>query len=295
MKVRMTRVHGRLRRFWHLFQGACVSGYRDNVFGLAKGAAYSGLLAFFPVLTTVTAILVQANANAVSRKLSGLVYQAVPPGTERIVSWNFLEHGGRSLFFLSGTLLLSVWAASGLMMSLMEGFRAAYRIPNNRPFLKQRGVAAQLVFSSAIPLILASALLVFGARLERHLFERLGMIGDTYTLAPWLAFIAAVGRFSVAFFAIVASTCMLYYSGPNQKQTVRGVLPGAVVATSLWMIATSVFGWYVRNIVDYRFLYGSVGGVIALIVWMYLLSVIALIGCEYNAHRERVAGPLRLP
>src|SRR5687767_11041244 len=83
------------RRWWWLFRRACVAAYRDNAFGIAKGAAYSALLAFFPVLTTVTAILVQANAHKISRSLAELVFQVVPPGTEEIVMWNFTQRGGR--------------------------------------------------------------------------------------------------------------------------------------------------------------------------------------------------------
>jgi membrane protein len=66
------------------------------------------------------------------------------------------------------------------------------------------------------------------------------------------------------------------------------VWPGAWLATILWLIATSGFAWYVRNIANYNVLYGSIGAVIALLVWMYLLAVIALVGCEYNAVRGRL-------
>jgi membrane protein len=60
------------------------------------------------------------------------------------------------------------------------------------------------------------------------------------------------------------------------------------VAIALWWITTAAFGWYVRNIANYNVLYGSIGAVVALLVWMYLLSIIALLGCEYNAERERL-------
>ncbi len=74
-----------LKEFWRLLRLSCIAAYQDNCFGIAKGAAYSALLSFFPVLTTLTAVLVQANAGAVSRTLSRVVYDVVPPGTEEIV------------------------------------------------------------------------------------------------------------------------------------------------------------------------------------------------------------------
>jgi membrane protein len=277
-----------LMRFWWIFRRSCVSAYRDNVFGIAKGAAYSALLSFFPVLTTVTAILVQANAYTVSRSLAALVFQVVPPGTEEIVRWNFTERGARPISLLIGAGLLSIWAASGVMLSLMEGFRAAYRIPQGRSFLRQRGIAALLVFSVAVPVIVASGLLVFGTRIEGLVLRKIGVLEKGETLAGWIPLVAEISRTFVALAAIITGICMLYHMGPNPRRPLRSVWHGAILATLLWWITTTAFAWYVRNIANYNVLYGSVGAVIALLVWMYLLSVIALIGCEYNAQRDRL-------
>jgi membrane protein len=289
MDLGFTRL-GFLRRFWWIFRRCCVSAYRDNVFGIAKGAAYSALLSFFPVLTTLAAILVQANAETVSRSLATLVFQVVPPGTEEIVMWNFTERGARPVSLLIAASLLSIWAASGVMLSLMEGFRGAYRVPKARSFLRQRGVAAVLVFAAALPVIGASALLVFGGRVEAFVLTRIGVLEEGERLAGWVSLITQALRVSVALGAIISGTCMLYHLGPNPPRPVRTVWQGAVLATVLWWITTTGFAWYVRNIANYNVLYGSVGAVIALLVWMYLLSVIALIGCEYNAQRDRLAG-----
>lgn len=274
-------------RFWWIFRRACVSAYRDNVFGIAKGAAYSALLSFFPVLTTLTALLVQANASRVSASLAALVFQVVPPGTEEIVRWNFTERGSRPVSLLVAAGLLSIWAASGVMLSLMEGFRAAYRIPKSRSFLRQRGVAAVLVFCAAIPVIVASAMVVFGARIERYVLTKTGLLTEGERLAGWISLGVLSLRVTVAIAAIVSGTCALYRLGPNPPRPLRTVWRGALLAAVLWWITTTGFAWYVRNIANYNVLYGSVGAVIALLVWMYLLSVSALIGCEYNAQHDR--------
>ncbi len=81
---------------------------------------------------------------------------------------------------------------------------------------------------------------------------------------------------------------IVYYFAPYRKQRFRMVLPGAVLATILWVGATLGFGWYVRNVSNYNVLYGSIGTGIALLVWMYLLSAIAMLGCEFNAEYERM-------
>jgi membrane protein len=276
-----------MAKYGLLLRQTLVSCYKDNILGIAKGAAYSALLSFFPVLTSLTAILVQANALAVSRNLSTLVFSVVPPGTEEIVRYNFTERGQRPIALLFVAILLSIWAASGLMMSLMEGFRAAYKIPEGRPFWPQRGMAALLVVISALPLIAASSLIVFGARLELWILTQIGVIEQGTQLLGWISFFSLLARILVAVSAIVLGTSMLYYLGPNRPRRLRSVYPGAILATGLWWITTTLFGFYVRNIANYNVLYGSVGAVIALLVWMYLLSIIALFGCEFNAQLDR--------
>ena len=101
--------------------------------------------------------------------------------------------------------------------------------------------------------------------------------------------VSRLARYGVAFAASVAVTMLLYYFGPARPQRWMAVWRGAVLATALWLIATAVFGWYVRHLANYNVLYGSVATSIALLVWMYLMSLIALLGCEFNAAYERAA------
>ena len=279
---------GAVQLFWGVLRQACVAAYEDNCFGIAKGAAYSSLLAFFPVLASIAAVLARVNADSVARVLSRLLFQVVPPGSEYLVRNQFMDQGQqRSIWLIVGAVLLAAWAASGAMMTLMEGFQAAYRLPSGRPFVKQRGVAILLVFIAALPAIGSSAMIVFGTRAERWMLGSLGVSPDT-ELRTGIALLFGSLRYVIALSATVLVTALLYCIGPNRPVKFRSVWPGALLATLLWLLATSGFAWYVRNIANYSVLYGSIWTVIALVVWMYLLSVIALIGCEYNAVRERV-------
>ena len=273
---------------FRLVRRAFIAAYEDGCFGIAKAAAYSALLSFFPVLTSVTAILVQANAESVSRVLSQFLFEVVPPGTEELVEYQFKIRGAQPGSLLVVATLLSVWAASGLMASLMEGFQAAYRIPSGRHFLKGRGVAILLVFVAALPAIGASALVLFGDRTERAVMGSLGLLDSRGQLIGLLAWIGRLVRYGVAFGAVAFVTAATYYIGPSRPQKWRLVWPGAIMATFFWLLTTLAFAWYVRNLANYNLLYGSIGGVIALLVWMYLLAVIALVGCEYNAEQERM-------
>ncbi|HEV2689418.1 MAG TPA: YihY/virulence factor BrkB family protein [Bryobacteraceae bacterium] len=279
---------GPLIRFWGLFRQACVAAYEDNCFGTAKGAAYSALLAFFPVLASITAILAQVNAESVAGVLYRFLFQIVPPGSEDLVLAQFAVKTQRPVWLISAAAVLSAWAASGAMMSLMEGFQAAYRLPSGRPFVKQRGVALLLVFIAAVPAVGSSALILFGVRTERSVLGWLGLL-PSEDLKSWVILVSSLIRYLIALAATVLVTALLYCVGPNRPLRLRTVWPGAILATFLWLAATSGFAWYVRNIANYSVLYGSIGAVIALLVWMYLLSLITLVGCEYNAVRERVA------
>jgi membrane protein len=278
---------GPVQRFWGLFHQASIAAYEDNCFGIAKGAAYSSLLAFFPVLASVAAILASVNAGAVARVFSRLLYQIIPPGTEELVRYQFTAGNQRSGWLILSATLLSTWAASGAMMTLMEGFQAAYRLPSGRSFLKQRAVAILLVFIGAVPAVGSSVLIVFGARIEQWMLATMGLAPEEdLRVSVVLAF--GLLRYVVALGATVLVTGLMYYTGPNQPMKFRSVWPGAILATVLWLLATSLFALYVRHIANYSVLYGSIGAVIALLVWMYLLAVISLLGCEYNAVRERL-------
>src|SRR5438034_5007684 len=225
---------GPLLRFWGLFRQACIAAYEDNCFGIAKGAAYSGLLAFFPVLASIAAILARANAESVASVFSKFLFEVVPPGSEDLVRFQFATKVQQPDWLIVAATLLSLWAASGAMMSLMDGFQAAYRLPSGRPFLKQRGVAILLVFIVAIPAVGASILIVFGRRLESWVFDFLGLKGPGGHLTGWPAVFSVSLRYVIAFACVVLATGLLYYFGPNQKVRFRSVWPGAILATALW-------------------------------------------------------------
>lgn len=275
-----------ISRLWWFFRRAWIAAYEDNCFGIAKGAAYSALLSFFPVLTTTTAILVQANAEAVSRVLARFLFQVAPPGTQALLRHFLSAQGNRPVSLLVVAAVLSIWAASGAMMSLMEGFQAAYNLPGGRSFLRQRAVAAVLVICAVAPLVFGSAIILFGSRTEETIVNWLRPGGDEEQLAAGIVILGRTVRYVAAFGSIMLAAALLYCIGPNRPVRFATVLPGALLSTALWLIATQLFGWYVRNLANYNVLYGSIAAVIALTVWMYVLAVIALVGCEFNVAIE---------
>lgn len=272
---------------WRLLKSAAQGTYKHNCLSIAKGAAYSALLSFFPVLTTVATLLVQFRAESVARTIARFLYEVVPPGTEDVVRDLFVVRGERPVSLLVVAVVLAAWAASGAMISLMEGFNSTYRVKEDRPFLRERAIAVSLVLIAVIPLWSASGLIVFGNRAERAVVSWLRLLPEGAELSGWVQIAGQALRYGLAFGTVVLITALVYYFAPNRKQTFRMVFPGAALATLLWLLATAAFAWYVRHIANYNVLYGSVGAGLALLVWMYMLAVINLFGCEFNAARER--------
>jgi membrane protein len=277
------------RNFVWLLRRSILNTLDDGCFGYAKAAAYSALLSFFPVLTSAATILVQTRAEFVSSTLEDFLSQIVPPGTEDLVVQQFRVMGERPFGLLVAAGMVSLWAASGVIKSLIEGFQAAYRVPRNRGFLRQSGVAMSLVLLSAVPLICASLLLVFGGQVERAVLDWMKVDPFLNPLAWVWQFFSRAARYVLAFVTTIAVTSSLFYFGPYRRQRWRYVWRGATLATILWFFATLGFAWYVRNIARYNVMYGSIGAGIALLVWMYLIALISLIGCEFNAEFERTS------
>ncbi|HUJ21328.1 MAG TPA: YihY/virulence factor BrkB family protein [Bryobacteraceae bacterium] len=274
----------------YVLQRTVVASIDDGCFTIAKGAAYSALLSFFPVLTSVATVLVMTRAGFVSKTITDVLQKVLPPGSEGLVLAQFRARGQKSISLLIVALLLSLWAASSVIKSLMQGFHAAYRIPRSRSFFRETGVAIGLVFLSAIPLIGASALVLFGEQAERAVVGISRLDPVLNPLAHVYQLVSLAGRYLLALGATVALTCILYYYGPYRRQRWSAVWRGAVLATILWFLATKGFATYVRHIGRYNVLYGSVGASIALLIWMYLISAIAILGCEFNAEFERLSG-----
>jgi membrane protein len=153
-----------------------------------------------------------------------------------------------------------------------------------------------LVIVAALPAVASSSLIIFGDRMEAGFIHWLG-VSDISTPVEigW-----RIGRYALAFATTTFVTALLYYFGPNHRpepqymqramasRFVR-VWPGALVATTLWLLATAGFALYVRHFANYNIFYGAIRTVVVLLVWLYLIACISLLGCEFNAERERVA------
>ncbi|MGA3079941.1 MAG: YihY/virulence factor BrkB family protein [Terracidiphilus sp.] len=268
------------------FRKALWLALEHDVLNTAKAAAYSGMLALFPALVVLTALLAQAPEGTSLVGEVRAAYEQFLPADSMSLLQSAMEtrriHSAQLLFSAAG---LSIFAGLGLMLSLMDGFRRAYRQPRDKwGFWQRRMRALLLVPIVLVPLSLATLVLVFGRQIEAWMIDN-----AVHELRHVVLFLWRMARWAVALVTSVSVLGALYHFGTHRKEHWAWVGPGALAATLLWFPATLAFGWYVTRIADYSMFYGSFGAGIATLVWLYIASFSALLGAELNGvlYRER--------
>lgn len=268
-------------RFFQHFRMALWRAFQHDAFAIAKGAAFSAIITLFPAILMLASILsISRTTELLFREVSHAVGRILPEGTHSAVMQYFIGNQRISLKFLLTLIVITLWTGSGVMISWMEGFRNAYQMPKIWGLVKERMIAFLLVVLAGIPLVFASFLLVFGNQIEGWIMYRVGHELGPYILGLWTAL-----RWIIATLTSIAVIGLIYHHGVPRTQPWHRVLPGSVLATVLWFVSTVVFGAYLRIFGNYDVIYGSVATAIALLIWLYLVSMVILIGAEFNAVR----------
>ncbi len=266
-------------RFFTLLRLSVWRAFNHDAFGVAKGVAYSLIVSLFPAFLVVASVLASFHKTVTAtREIAYAVGRILPPGSAQTAQSYFQTASERPLRILIMTGFLTLWAASGVMISWMEGFRNAYQMPKTWGIVKERLIAFSLVLMAGIPLAFATALIAFGAQIEVWAMHRAAHEIGFYILVLWKAV-----RWVIASLTSVAVISLIYHNAVPRTMRWHTVLPGAALSTALWFPATVLFGWYVSRFAAYSLLYGSLATAIVLLVWMYIISVIILIGAEFNA------------
>jgi membrane protein len=267
-----------LGRFWRLFRLSIWRSFEHDAFATAKGAAYSSILTFFPFLLVLGSVMATVRRGEVYlREISYALGRILPAGTATALAY-LRGNSNRPVGLLIMTSLLTLWTASGVIISWMDGFRRAYQLPKTWGLVKERLIAVSLVLMAGIPLTFATILVAFGSRIETRILFNIG-----HEFGPLVLLLWGLIRWIIAILTSIAVIQLIYHNAVPRTQPWHSVLPGAVLATAMWLLSTAVFGSYLRHYADYSIIYGSLGVGIALLVWMYLISLVVLIGAEFNA------------
>lgn len=244
---------------------------KDKVNDAAGALTYFGLLAMFPFLLFLVALagmIIQPDqAKQLIEQLAAVApRQAVDLIEERIQS----IVSGNNAGLLSVGALGAIWASSAGVVAVSRALNTAYDVEESRPFWKVRGIAILFTLGGGALAIIATLLILALPAVTNMLGEPLG------TLLNWL-------RIPVAAMVVMFVWAVAYYLLPNVKQKFKFISPGAVVGVVIWMIASLGFSIYVSNFGNYDATYGSLGGVIVLLLWMWISSQVLLLGAEINA------------
>jgi membrane protein len=280
---------GKSRRWGRLRYGSWAKRvYRkilaDNCFGQAAQLAYYFLFALFPFLLFLTTLLAYIPVPQLLDQIMNLLTRALPGEALSLVQDHVhtLVSQQRS-GLLSFGIIAALWTASSAILAIADGINHAYDVEESRPWWKVRGMAMLLVIGLSLFMIAATVLLIFGPQLGSWIANGVGL-GEVFALT-W-----NIARWPVSIVLLMFGLALLYYVAPDAKQSWRWVTPGSVVVVVGWIITSLGFSYYVTNFASYNATYGSIGTVIVLLTWLYLIGVFILIGGEVNAAFDYASG-----
>jgi membrane protein len=257
----------------------------------AAALAYRGLFGLFPFIFILVVLvgalgfpdffdraMDQASSQS-SRYVPNQLQPALEPAREQIrplvgmIERAEKQAAEKLLFFGVG---VALWSVSAVARTLTEAFNVAYQVTETRRWWKQ--LALSLAFGPilALVVIVSIALMLIGPELVGAIAELVGLDELFVRLWGWL-------RFPVALLLLAVVLSVLYRFGPNARQGLRSVVPGAALCVVLWAICSVGFSIYLANFADYGLTYGSIGAAVGLLFYLYLCASVVLFGAELNA------------
>src|SRR5688572_12376147 len=263
-----------------ILQRTFSEAIKDGCLGMAAQLAYYFFFALFPTLLVMIA-LADIFAADVMKMIAGL--GGILPGdalsliTDQLGRLTGGEQGG--LFTIG--MLTALWSSSAAMTAIIDTLNTAYDIEEGRPWWKVRLTAIALTVGLALFIVVAFSLVVAGPTLAERLADRLSLGSAfewTWKILQW----------PLVFALVSGAIALVYYYAPDADQDLVWLTPGSIAATTLWLIGSLGFKYYLANFGGYES-YGIVGGVMVLMLWFYLSGLVILLGAEMNAEIEHAS------
>jgi membrane protein len=246
----------------------------DHVMAFAGNLTYKGLFAIFPFFTFLLSLLGLFNAtdlvNTMVDKLSGIVPQSATKFVEgQLLSITQSQAESAFTFGAIISILLALWGVSGAFRSVMEAMNVMYEVEEDRAFWKVYGLSIFMSLAVTVFLVGALVLVIFG--------ESIGVrVADLVGLGSVFATLLSIVQWPVV--ALVVLFALIYYFAPAARQRFRWISPGSILAFVFWLI----FSLYASLAGSYNETYGSLAGVIILLLYVYYSALIMLVGAEIN-------------
>lgn len=265
----------RKRSFFSFMIYFIVKIKEDDVFALGAQLAYYLVLAFFPLLIFIMTLIGFSSLDSmqVIEGLNAILPSNVVDLTSSIII-EVVEHQSGSILGVSA--VLTVWSASSAFRAVIKGVNKAYNIKENRSFANRAIMAIICTFALGFIVMLTLGLLVFGQ-----------VIGDLLLkYVPYeniLNKLWGATRYCIVIVIMIMIFAAIYRYTPSKRTEWREALPGAIVTTLGWITVSLIFSFYINNFANYSRIYGSLGAVFVLMTWLYISSIIIILGGEVNS------------
>lgn len=257
----------------------------DGVTDWAAALTYYGLLAMFPALIALVSLVgLVGNPATTTKTLTDIVMKVSPGSAAQTFAGPIKSitsnRGAAGILAIVG-LFAALWSASGYVGAFMRASNVIYETPEGRSFFKLRPLQLLVTLVMIVLLVLVALALVLTGPIVSAVAGPLGVGGTAVSV--W-----NIAKWPVLLLVVILMFTVLYYASPNVKLPgLRSVIPGATFALVVWLLASVAFAFYVANFGSYNKTYGSLGGVITFLVWLWITNVALLLGMQLNSERER--------
>lgn len=260
----------RLKLLIHLI----VKIKRDDVFALASQLAYYLILSFFPFMLFLMTLIgfSSLNSGPILEELSLMLPKSILELTQSTIKEVF---DNQYTGLLGISILLMVWTASSAFKAVIKSLNKAYNFKENRSFIKLSIISMIGIFALATTIMLALILLVFGNVIDMY-------IESSYPFYKIISILWDIFRYCIIIIIMIFIFIGIYRFAPAQKLLWKEVIPGSIFSTIGWILLSFGFSFYIDNFNNYARFYGSLGAVFILMTWLFLISVIFILGVEIN-------------
>ena len=270
---------------WDVVKGAVKSFFDDDMVTYAAALSSHLTLALFPFVIFLLTLLGALGLSDFFDRLLNQAQAALPPDAYELLARVIGEIRGQPREgLLSVSILFALWAASTGMRSVMNALNVAYKVEETRPTWKRYPLSILYTIGLVVVVVVAAAIRLIGPWAARRFANQLGLTTAVTTLWSWL-------HWPVLVLLLLLLVALIYYLGPNIDQPFRYVTPGSVSAVVVWIIASLGFSVYVENFGNYGATYGSLGGMVVLLLYFFVSSAVLLFGAEINAVIHPAHGP----
>jgi len=271
--------------WWATIKRTATEFQEDNLSDWAAALTYYGLLSLFPALIAMVSLIgIFGDPKSTTQSLTEIIAELGPTSAAETFKGpieSITRSSGTAGIALVLGIAAALWSASGYTGAFMRASNIIYETPEGRPFWKLRPQQILVTFLMIVMMTLLAVSLVLTGPVVAAVAEPLGIGStavDVWNIAKWPAMV-------LVFLLMLG---LLYYASPNVKlRGFKWVTPGSLVAIAIWIVASALFAFYVSNFGSYDKTYGTLGGMIALLVWFWISNLAILFGHQLNAERER--------